>query len=179
MTVARSLALVALMMTAAIFGFFYAWICSTLWGLDTLQPAHAIKAMQAMNESVRNPVFFPAFFLTPVALGAASVAAWRACQTGPARLFAIAAAIYLVGGIGVTAIVNVPMNHALSTIDSSAAAETGEEIWQTFSGRWQFWNTVRTGASGLSVLLTGMALLGIRSEPFKAGPVERPLQQMS
>jgi uncharacterized membrane protein len=173
MTVARSLALVALMMTAAIFGFFYAWVCSTLWGLDTLPPVRAIEAMQAMNESVRNPVFFPAFFLTPVALVAASVAAWHASQSGPARQFAIAAAVYLVGGIGVTAMVNVPMNQALATIDAPTAARDGVNIWQDYSGRWQFWNTVRTLASGLSVLMCGIALLGFQTAPVATGPSEQ------
>jgi uncharacterized membrane protein len=162
MMAARSLALIALMMTAAIFGFFYAWICSTMWGLDTLRPFQAIKAMQAMNESVRNPVFFPAFFLTPVALAAASIAAWLATQTGPARLFAIAAAIYVIGGIGVTAMVNVPMNQALATIGAPTAVRNGADIWQDYSGRWQFWNTIRTLASGLSVLLAGIALLSFQ-----------------
>lgn len=173
MTIARSLALVALMMTAAIFGFFYAWICSTIWGLDTLPPARAIEAMQAMNESVRNPVFFPAFFLTPVALAAASISAWLAALTGPARLFAIAAAVYLIGGIGVTAMFNVPMNQVLATIDASTAAREGADVWQAYSGRWQFWNTVRTCASGLSVLLTGIALLAFLPAPFMSGPSEQ------
>ncbi|WP_422373284.1 DUF1772 domain-containing protein [Hoeflea sp.] len=172
---ARSLALLALMMTAAIFGFFYAWICSTIWGLDTLQPVQAIEAMQAMNVSVRNPVFFPAFFLTPVVLVAASIAAWRASQTGPARFLAVAAAIYVIGGIGVTAMFNVPMNQALAAVDPSAAMGNGADIWQDYSGRWQFWNIVRTLASGLAVLMCGIALLG-----FSAGAgADHPAEQMS
>ncbi len=61
-------ATVAVLLTGAIFGFFYAWVCSTMWGLDDADPRVAIAAMQAMNASVRNAVFFPAFFLTPVAL---------------------------------------------------------------------------------------------------------------
>ncbi|WP_420408881.1 DUF1772 domain-containing protein [Hoeflea sp.] len=173
MTLARSLALTALLLTAAIFGFFYAWICSTMWGLDTLRPSQAIEAMQAMNDSVRNPVFFPAFFLTPVALVAASIAAWLDAQTGPARLFAIAAAIYLTGGIGVTATFNVPMNQALAAIDASAAAVNGADIWQSYSDRWQFWNIVRTLASGLSVLATGIGLLGFRPAPAVAAAHEK------
>lgn len=62
---ARLLPLASLLLAAAIFGFFYAWVCSTMWGLDAADPAIAIQAMQAMNASVRNAVFFPAFFLTP------------------------------------------------------------------------------------------------------------------
>jgi uncharacterized membrane protein len=72
--------LVALVLTGAIFGFFYAWVCSTMWGLDDADPRVAIAAMQAMNASVRNAVFFPAFFLTPVALCVAA----RVSRTGTA-----------------------------------------------------------------------------------------------
>lgn len=53
-----------LLSAAAIFGFFYAWVCSTMWGLDQVSSRVAIEAMQAMNASVRNAVFAPAFFGT-------------------------------------------------------------------------------------------------------------------
>ncbi|MEX0278502.1 MAG: hypothetical protein AB3N19_13365, partial [Ruegeria sp.] len=64
------MSMLSLLSIGAIFGFFYAWVCSTMWGLDAANPRTAIAAMQAMNASVRNAVFFPAFFLTPVILGA-------------------------------------------------------------------------------------------------------------
>lgn len=64
----RTSALVSVVLTGAIFGFFYAWVCSTMWGLDAADPRVAIEAIQEMNASVRNAVFFPAFFLTPVAM---------------------------------------------------------------------------------------------------------------
>ena len=62
----QAMGVVPVVFAGAAFGFFYAWVCSTLWGLDTLAPQAAIDAMNAMNESVRNPVFFTGFFLTPV-----------------------------------------------------------------------------------------------------------------
>lgn len=48
-------AYISMLLSAAIFGFFYAWVCSTMWGLDSLADADAntaIAAMQAMNASV-------------------------------------------------------------------------------------------------------------------------------
>lgn len=159
MITTRILPLTALLLTAAIFGFFYAWVCSTMWGLDTLEPALAIKAMQAMNASVRNAVFFPAFFLTPVALLAAAVALSLKRRTVPAILFGAAALIYLAGGFAVTALVNVPMNQALAAIDISTRATEAADIWRDYSDRWQFWNVVRAIASGLAVVLSSMALI--------------------
>jgi uncharacterized membrane protein len=61
-------AALGLILNGAIFGFFYAWVCSTMWGLDMADPSVAIAAMQVMNASVRNAVFAPAFFGTPVVL---------------------------------------------------------------------------------------------------------------
>lgn len=68
--------LLSLLSSGAIFGFFYAWVCSTMWGLDAANPALAIGAMQAMNASVRNAVFAPAFFGTPFVLIATAMLAW-------------------------------------------------------------------------------------------------------
>ena len=80
MIATRILPLASLLLAAAIFGFFYAWVCSTMWGLDAAAPEIAIKAMQAMNASVRNAVFFPAFFLTPIVLALTAAALARAHQ---------------------------------------------------------------------------------------------------
>ena len=58
----------SLLLCGAIFGYFYAWICPTHWGLDQIDPNTAITAMQAMKAAVRNMVFAPVFFATPVVL---------------------------------------------------------------------------------------------------------------
>ena len=49
--------LISVGFSGACFGFFFAWQSSTLRGLDMTDPATAIEAMQAMNASVRNPLF--------------------------------------------------------------------------------------------------------------------------
>ncbi len=102
--------------TGAIFGFFYAWVCSTMWGLDATDPRVAISAMQAMNDSVRNAVFFPAFFLTPFVLAVAAVLARREHHRRAAGLLAAAALVYLIGGLVLTMAVNVPMNEELAGV---------------------------------------------------------------
>lgn len=170
--------LAALLLSAAIFGFFYAWICSTMWGLDAADPRVAIQAMQAMNGSVRNAVFAPAFFGTPFALALAALLLFRQDRRRAAMAFAGAAALYFCLGLLLTASINVPMNEALATVavpDDRAAAEA---IWRAYSGDWQFWNTVRTLASGAAFLLAVCGLLAegnaLSAFPGKAEALKRP-----
>jgi len=155
--------IVAVVLTGAIFGFFYAWVCSTMWGLDDADPRVAIAAMQAMNASVRNAVFFPAFFLTPVALGVAAGVAHRFRHRASARLFLAAAGVYTLGGLLLTMTVNVPMNEALGAVAVPESREAAAAIWADYSGRWQRWNITRTVASGISLVLATLALLALRT----------------
>jgi uncharacterized membrane protein len=144
---------VSLTLSAAIFGFFYAWVCSTMWGLDGADPRVAIAAMQAMNASVRNAVFAPAFFGTPVALLlTAGLAYWTNART-PALILTAAALVYFLGGMLLTMLVNVPMNEALAQLPVPQDTESARQIWDAYSPRWQAWNVTRTFFSGIALLL--------------------------
>lgn len=150
--------LLSLLSSGAIFGFFYAWVCSTMWGLDAADPALAIGAMQAMNASVRNMVFAPAFFGTPFVLIATAVLAWLSRMKAASLIFAIAGLLYLFGGMILTITVNVPMNEALAAVAIPQDAAEAQRIWENYSGPWQFWNTARTIVSGVTLALTGVAI---------------------
>ena len=173
--------LVAVVLGGAIFGFFYAWVCSTMWGLDQADPRIAIAAMQAMNASVRNAVFCPAFFLTPVALLVAAAFAHRERSRAAAATFAVAAVLYIAGGLVLTLLVNVPMNEELAAVAPPRHVEEAERIWEDYSGRWQVYNQVRTVVSGVSLLLGALALrllgrapgTGLRGNPRLHGRCAR------
>ncbi|WP_425072621.1 DUF1772 domain-containing protein [Sagittula sp. S175] len=157
----RASALLALLFSGAIFGFFYAWVCSTMWGLDATDPRTAIAAMQAMNASVRNAVFFPAFFLTPVVLAVTALLAWCDSARPAATAFGLAALVYFAGGLILTATVNVPMNEALALQTIPDDPEQARAIWTAYSDKWQVYNVIRTIASGVALLLTGLGLLSL------------------
>ncbi|MFV0408232.1 MAG: DUF1772 domain-containing protein [Paracoccus sp. (in: a-proteobacteria)] len=148
----------SLLLSAAIFGFFYAWVCSTMWGLDQADPRIAIAAMNAMNGSVRNFVFAPAFFATPFALGAAGLLLALRGQKPPATAFGAAALSYLCFGMILTMMINVPMNEALARTSIPENIETARVIWQDYSTRWQVWNIARTIASGAAFLMAAYGL---------------------
>lgn len=160
-TLPATLSAIAILLAGAIFGFFYAWVCSTMWGLDQADPRVAIDAMKAMNASVRNVVFMPAFFFTPVALAAASWAWFASGQPMSTILFGAAAAVYLGLGLILTTVINVPMNEALAATPTPTDIEAARVVWANYSQPWQFWNTVRTIASGVALMLATLGLMAV------------------
>lgn len=152
------LCLISLLLTAALFGFFYAWVCSTMWGLDAADPRVAIAAMQAMNGSVRNAVFAPAFFGTPVALLVTTALLAATSQRGAWPWFAMATALSALLGAVLTMAINVPMNEELARITIPQDIDTARALWLAYSPDWQFWNQMRTVATGVAVLCIGVGL---------------------
>ncbi|MCI4660609.1 MAG: DUF1772 domain-containing protein [Neomegalonema sp.] len=153
-----ALVLLSLLLSGAIFGFFYAWVCSTMWGLDQIDPRAAIEAMQGMNASVRNFVFAPAFFGTPIILIATGLLSWRQGAHTSARLFIAAGLLYFFGAQLLTMTQNVPMNEALARITIPTDRAEAAAIWQAYSQEWQLWNITRTIVSGIVLLLSGLAI---------------------
>ncbi len=79
-------------------------------------------------------------------------------------LFGLAAGLYVAGAFIVTATVNVPMNEALAEVVVPTDTEAARSIWHDYSSAWQFWNTLRTVFSGVSLLLTGLAIYLIQQD---------------
>jgi uncharacterized membrane protein len=159
----RPLALLSLLLSAALFGFFYAWVCSTMWGLDTTDPRVAIAAMQAMNASVRNAVFAPAFFGTAPVLLLTAFVILREKQSGAALWFGLAGVMVAVLAVALTAAFNIPMNEALAGVAVPQDIEDARIIWAEYSTQWQVWNQIRTVTSGIAVLFVGIGFLRLGS----------------
>jgi uncharacterized membrane protein len=154
---ADGLLILTLMFSGAMFGFFFAWTSSTLWGLDNAPPDVAITAMQAMNSAVRNPVFGLAFFGTP-SLMVLTIAVLFLQGARPAALFMLLASLIYLGGVLIVTVgVNVPMNEALAALVPGAGGSAAHQ-WEDYSEPWQHANLVRTCASGGALFLAAMAL---------------------
>ena len=112
--------------------------------LRRLPPAQGLTAMQEINVTAVTPPFMTVFFGTAalcVAVGVGAVVDWNGWASA---LVLIAAAVYLVGVIGVTAAFNVPRNNALATVDP--AASDAAERWRRYDASWTAGNHVRTVA---------------------------------
>ena len=166
-TLLTPLALLSLLFSGAMFGFFFAWVCSTMWGLDAADPNTAIAAMQAMNASVRNWVFAPAFFGTPVLLMFTALAALRFGERRAAAGFALAGLLYVLGAMVPTMTVNVPLNEALALVETPLHPTEAGEAWRAYSGPWQVWNAVRAVAAGFVLALAGWSIRGAGALPVR------------
>ena len=116
--------------------FFHAWVCTTLWGLDQIDPNTAITAMQAMNASVRNVVYAPVFFATPVVLLASALLAFSCRNRRAALYFTMAGLVYGFGGMALTMAINVPLNQALALIVTPLAPAQASAVWTAYSETW-------------------------------------------
>mgnify|MGYP000085431259 FL=1 len=169
------LVLLSLLFVSALFGFFYAWVCSTMWGLDAADPRVAIAAMQAMNASVRNLIFAPVFFGTSVVLLLTTIVLLRQKERAAGLWFGAATFFACVLGVVLTMAVNVPMNEALAEITIPNEIDAAKAIWQGYSPDWQFWNQARTAATGLAVLFVGVGILQLQPrQAYSAANGTRP-----
>ena len=157
-----TLAVSSIVFSGAIFGFFYAWVCSTMWGLDAADPRTAIAAMQAMNGSVRNAVFAPAFFGTGPMLLLTAGLALGAGQRRAALWFLAGGVLYSAGGMLLTMTVNVPMNEALGQTPVPDDIAAARAIWADYSPRWQVYNTIRTVVCGVTLALAAIGFRALR-----------------
>lgn len=138
-------------------GIFLAFSSFVMAALGRLPSDHGIAAMNAINVTVINPVFFLAFFGTAaLCIAAPAGMALRWTATG-GTLVLLASVIYLVGCIGVTMVRNVPLNNALAAV--TLGTPDAAALWTRYLGEWTFWNTVRTVASALSAVLFTVALV--------------------
>ncbi len=118
-------------------GLFFVFSVAIMPALARIPVPAGIAAMQAINTTIVRALFVVVFIGTALVGAASAVLA-------PDPLHLAGAACYLVGGIGVTAVVNVPMNNALDRVAPDDAE--GASTWQRYLSRWTAWNHVRTVA---------------------------------
>ncbi|WMT85348.1 DUF1772 domain-containing protein [Pelagibacterium sp. 26DY04] len=155
---ATAFAILALVTSTLMAGFFFSYSITVMWGLDAASPVSAIDAMQNINSVVQNPWFFPNFFGVPVFTIGAAILFFMIGQPRSASAFGLAAIAYLLGAFAVTVAVNVPMNEALGRETIPQDIEVARTMWAQYSERWTFWNHVRSIASLASALACGLGI---------------------
>jgi uncharacterized membrane protein len=138
-------------------GIFFAFSSFVMAGLGRLPADHGIAAMNSINVTVINPVFFAAFFGTGLVCAALAIGSIFWWDQASGKLLLAAGAIYLAGCIGVTMAFNVPLNNAIAAVP--AATPEAAALWSHYLDRWTAWNTVRTVACVVSAALFTAALI--------------------
>lgn len=148
----------AVLMTGAMAGVFFAFSVGVVPGLDAAKASAAITSMQGINQKIQNPVFLLTFVAAPLMAALAGGALLAIGQRRAAVLFLIAAGVYVVGAFLVTGVVNVPMNNDLDATAIPADPAEAARVWADYSPRWTAWNHLRTVASSASLLLLSLGL---------------------
>jgi uncharacterized membrane protein len=137
-------------------GIFYAFSSFVMAALARIPANVGISAMQSINITVINGTFFAVFFGT--ALLCLAIIALGLMGFGSLSKWAIiGAGIYLIGTIGVTMILNVPLNDQLAVMDANAAASA--DVWIAYVRDWTLWNHVRAVAALVAALMLGASAL--------------------
>jgi uncharacterized membrane protein len=157
-TSAQFVGFTALLASGIMAGFFWTYSFTVMWGLDRADPRSAIDSMQGINLAVPNPIFLAFFMGLPLLLIAATVLFWQSGQTASLWLFAAAALVHLVGGIGITGAINIPLNDGLAKAAIPADAAAARDVWSTYTTAWMPWTHLRTAASALSFALVGLGV---------------------
>ncbi|NBE82410.1 anthrone oxygenase family protein [Micromonospora rubida] len=151
-------AAVTLAVTGLIAGVYYAFSVSVMPGLNATDTGTAIRAMTSINQKIQNPLFFVTFFGPILAATITGVLLLILGHRPAALLFFLAGAVYLVGAFIPTVALNVPMNETLDAAGVPTDPAEATRIWADYASRWTWWNTVRAGASVVSLLLAGFGL---------------------
>jgi uncharacterized membrane protein len=137
-------------------GAFYAFSTFVMAALGRVPAPEGIRAMQQINITVINPWFMTAVFGTGLASVVLAVVALADWDGGYGPYLLIAAALYVVGCVGVTMAFNVPRNNALAGAEPESTEAAS--LWERYLVEWTAWNTVRTIAC---VAATGLLIGGI------------------
>jgi uncharacterized membrane protein len=136
-------------------GLYFAFSTAVMPALRRLTPAAGAEAMQQVNRVILNPLFLLVFAGTGLLCLLLVIGAPFSGRPG-AVWIVIGGLLYLVGNIGLTMVVNVPMNNRLDA--ANPLTDQGAAIWADFLKRWTAWNHVRALActAAMAALAVGL-----------------------
>jgi uncharacterized membrane protein len=123
-------------------GLLFAFSNFVMKALSRQAPESSVRAMQAINAFIQNPVFFLVYFGTTLTTAFLAVTAAVELSQPGAALQLAGCVVYWVGTFAVTVAVHMPLNNSLATHDPKTAETT--RYWFYYVGRWLPWNHVRT-----------------------------------
>jgi uncharacterized membrane protein len=136
------LTLLAALGSGMMAGLFFAFSAFIMQALGKRPAPVGIAAMQSINETILNPIFFLLFFGTAVLGLILAVLALIGWGDAGSEWRLAGGLLYLIGSIGITMWCNVPLNNRLMKVTADSAE--GATFWAHFLKAWLPWNHVRT-----------------------------------
>ena len=156
--------IVATFLCTLVAGFVLAFAVVVMPGIRTLGNGEFLRAFQVMDRVIQNnqPVFMLVWIGSVVALLAAAVSGLGQLDgTGRAILIA-AVLLYLLGVQLPTAVINIPLNNTVQTLEIADMDEAERQVARReFESRWNAANVTRTVLACLVSLLLMLMLLGV------------------
>ncbi|MFC1747943.1 DUF1772 domain-containing protein [Pseudomonadota bacterium] len=139
-------------------GVYFAFSTFIMRAFGSINAAHAITAMNAINKVILRSLFMPLFFGSSLVSAALIVAAITHWQEAHAGLALTAGMVYFIGMFVCTAAFNVPLNNVLAK--TGPASDKADQLWSHYLRTWTRWNHLRTLSSlvtcALSIWLLNM-----------------------
>ncbi len=135
-------------------GVLFAFSSFVMPALARLDPPAGAAAMQSINVTAVRPSFMTVYFGTGLVAALAAVVA--AVQGAAVALAVAGTAVYLVGVLGITVALHVPLNNRLAAVTPDEAAASG--LWREYQQRWTAANHVRAVAGAAAAALFVVAL---------------------
>ncbi|MBZ0280178.1 MAG: DUF1772 domain-containing protein [Anaerolineae bacterium] len=141
-------------LTGLLAGVFYAFDVAIVPALRKATGKQHIAVMQAINDKIKNPVFFLSFFGPTILL---PLAAYLHRGGEQFLLLVAAAALHIIGANGVTIAGNIPLNEHLDKVNAEQISEAeADKIRQEFQGQgaaWIRYHRIRTLTSTAATVL--------------------------
>lgn len=154
---------ITLLLSGLIAGLLFSYSCSVNHGLKALADHEYIKAMQAINVAIQNPLFLISFMGLLLVFPISSYMLYKQLIDTSFCLMLLAMIIYFVGVFGITLFYNVPLNEQLAKFNlSTASRDEITQMRQLFENPWNSHHQYRTIASIISFVLTILSSMKIK-----------------
>ena len=146
--------IVAIVSTGLMAGIFFTWTNAVKPGIGTLDDMTYMKAFQAMNRLILNPLFYIVFILPVLSIAISTYMSFGSTKEYVFELLLTATLIYCLGVFLVTIAGNIPLNELLEHTDLEKISQIElSDLRGKIETKWNSFNLVRTISSFIAFVL--------------------------
>ena len=145
-------------------GIFFTWTNAVKPGIGTLDDMTYMKAFQAMNRLILNPLFYIVFILPVLTISISTYMSFGSTKLYVFELFLLSTLLYVLGVFLITILGNIPLNELLENTDLEKISLTElSDLRGKIENKWNNFNLIRTVSSFISFLLLVICLFFIKN----------------